>query len=177
MRKFLGILEKVSDITNEGAKFLVGSIMIVMLFSTGLQVLCRYGYGNALSWPEEVNVFLMTWITFVGASIGFKKSEHIGVDMFVNKLSPFFAWTVRLIGHLVTSFIVLLIIHFGLGVAMMNTDVVSDALEIPMVIPRFSLVVGGAMMFVQLLYIVCNDLASYPGLPPQAKTNPKKEGA
>lgn len=164
MKQLLSVLEKVSDITNAGAKYLLMGIIGTMLFSTSLQVLCRYVFSAALSWPEEVNVFFMTWMTFVGSSIALKTSEHISVKLLVNRLSPLLDWGIRLLGNLIISFIVLLIIRYGVVVAMMNTDVVSDALEIPLVIPRFSLVVGGVMMLIQLLYILGKNIASCPWL-------------
>lgn len=53
---------------------------------------------------------------------------------------------------------ILLLIDTGYSVAMMNIDSFSEALEIPLIYPRLSLVVGGVMMLLQMIYIVGRDI-------------------
>lgn len=159
--KGYAVFEKASDATQKAALVLLSVIMLAMVSFTGLQVACRYIVGRALTWPEEINVFFMVWITFVGSSMAIKKSEHIGVDLFVDMLPRALRLCVRFAGHLVMTYIVLLIIINGYKVAMMNTTVFSDALEIPMVLPRMGLAVGGCMMLVQMIWVLATDLREF----------------
>lgn len=151
-------LEAISSAVHKAAAALLAAIMLAMVTFTGLQVGCRYLGSGALSWPEEVNVFFMVWITFIGSSIALKTSEHIGIDLFVSMLPRTLYLTARLLGHLVMTGLLLLVTRFGYKVAMMNTTVVSDALGIPMVIPRMGLVVGGLMMLVQMSWLLITDI-------------------
>lgn len=164
MKYIFNAIKRLSDLTDVVAKYLIMIIMATMLFSTSLQVVCRYVFSAALSWPEEVNVFFMAWITFVGSSIGLKRFEHINVDLIISHLSPAIVWILNLVGHLIMSCIILMIIRYGTIIALMNVDVVSEALEIPLVVPRLSLAVGGVMMFIQMVYILVNDLRACPWL-------------
>jgi TRAP-type transport system small permease protein len=49
-------------------------------------VVARYGFGQAVSWTEEVPRYLLIWISFLGAAVGVLKREHVGFDVLFNKL-------------------------------------------------------------------------------------------
>lgn len=156
--RFMNQLEKLSDWVNITSKVVIVVVMVAMVAFTGFQVFCRYIFNSALSWPEEMNIFFMAWLTFVGSSIALKQSAHIGVDLFINYLPARLRRLVLLIGHVVMFSFILLLIDTGYSVALMNADSFSEALEIPLIYPRMSLVVGGIMMLLQMIYIVCKDI-------------------
>lgn len=157
-------MEKLSDMTATLATMLLGCIMLAMVAFTGVQVGCRYLVGTALSWPEEVNVFFMVWITFIGSSLALKRAEHIGIDLFVEKLPPNISLLVRCFGHLIMTTFITLLIYYGHLVALLNITVVSDALEISMAIPRLGLVAGGLMMLIQMAWLLCHDVQKWRDL-------------
>lgn len=49
-------------------------------------VVARYGFGQAVSWTEEVPRYLLIWISFLGAAVCVLKREHVGFDVLFNKL-------------------------------------------------------------------------------------------
>ncbi len=151
-------LETLSDWVNIASKVIIVVVMVAMVAFTGFQVFCRYIFNSALSWPEEMNIFFMAWLTFVGSSIALKQSAHIGVDLFINYLPARLRRGILLVGHIVMFSFILLLIDTGYSVAMMNIDSFSEALEIPLIYPRLSLVVGGVMMLLQMIYIVGRDI-------------------
>ena len=156
--RFMKRLETLSDWVNIASKVIIGVVMVAMVAFTGFQVFCRYIFNSALSWPEEMNIFFMAWLTFVGSSIALKQSAHIGVDLFINYLPARLRRGILLVGHIVMFSFILLLIDTGYSVAMMNIDSFSEALEIPLIYPRLSLVVGGVMMLLQMIYIVGRDI-------------------
>lgn len=156
-------LDKFSIIINKFAKLLIIILLAIMCTFTVAQIFFRYILNSALTWPEELNVFLMAWITFVGSSIAIKENEHIGISMFVDMLPQKIAFIVRLIGKFVVIYCVFLITKYGYNLALMNLTVTSDALGISMFIPRISLVVGGLMMFYQSFYLIMLDLRDLLG--------------
>ena len=156
--RFMKRLETLSDWVNIASKVIIMVVMVAMVAFTGFQVFCRYIFNSALSWPEEMNIFFMAWLTFVGSSIALKQSAHIGVDLFINYLPARLRRVILLVGHIVMFSFILLLIDTGYSVAMMNIDSFSEALEIPLIYPRLSLVVGGVMMLLQMIYIVGRDI-------------------
>ena len=156
--RFMKRLETLSDWVNIASKVIIVVVMVAMVAFTGFQVFCRYIFNSALSWPEEMNIFFMAWLTFVGSSIALKQSAHIGVDLFINYLPARLRRVILLVGHIVMFSFILLLIDTGYSVAMMNIDSFSEALEIPLIYPGLSLVVGGVMMLLKMIYIVGRDI-------------------
>ena len=158
LTRLTAITARLSAAVTVIAKVLLVCSLLVMVVSTGLQVVCRYVFGAALSWPEEVNVFFMAWITFVGSSVALARGEHMGVNLFVDKLRPRPRAAVRLAGHLFVCAFLLILTGYGFSVALLNVEVYSDALEIPMVWPRLGLTAGGVMMLVQVAHLLLIDV-------------------
>ena len=154
-------LEKFGDkLARVSTAFLV-MLMFVMVIITGLQVFCRYVLNSALSWPEEINVMLMAWITFVGSSIAIHNNSHMGVTFFLEKFPLAFQKVVRLISHCAILLFLIILTVVGYSVALDFTDVFSDALEIPMIYARMSLVIGGVLMLIQLVLIILKDICAF----------------
>lgn len=49
-------------------------------------VIARYGFGQAVSWTEEVPRYLLIWISFLGAASCVLRREHVGFDVLFNAL-------------------------------------------------------------------------------------------
>src|ERR1700741_5177877 len=49
-------------------------------------VVARYGFGQAVSWTEEVPRYLLIWISFLGAAVGVLNRDHVGFDVLFNAL-------------------------------------------------------------------------------------------
>src|SRR5262249_51463895 len=49
-------------------------------------IVARYGFGQAVSWTEEVPRYLLVWISFLAASVGVLRREHVGFDVLFNAL-------------------------------------------------------------------------------------------
>jgi len=163
IEQFYLIMDSLSTIINNVAKLLLVIFLATMCIFTVAQIFFRYVLSSALIWPEELNVFLMAWITFVGSSIAIKEKSHIGVDMFVNLLPKQFGKVIRISSKFVVFYCVILIIKYGLNVAQMNINVFSDALGISMFFPRISLVVGGLMMLFQTFCLIILDFKVFFG--------------
>ena len=49
-------------------------------------IIARYGFGQAVSWTEEVPRYLLIWISFLAAAVGVLKRDHVGFDVLFNAL-------------------------------------------------------------------------------------------
>ena len=43
-------------------------------------IVARYGFGQAVSWTEEVPRYLLIWVSFLGAAVCVLKREHVGFE-------------------------------------------------------------------------------------------------
>lgn len=46
-----------------------------------LQFFTRYVLNDSVAWTEEIARYLLIWLTFVGATISFRRGTHIGVEV------------------------------------------------------------------------------------------------
>jgi len=58
-----------------------GSILVVLW-----GVLSRFVVAVPSRWTEELAIILLTWTALLGAAIGFKNRQHLGVDYVFQKL-------------------------------------------------------------------------------------------
>lgn len=63
------------------------SIIVVMLVvSTAIGVFWRYVLHNPLPWPNELGMFLLLWLAFLGASLANKDDGHYKISILYNAL-------------------------------------------------------------------------------------------
>lgn len=69
-------------------------------------VLSRYLLGRPTVWQTEVSIYLLVFVTFVGAAYGLKHHAHVGVDLIVERLPV----RAQLVVRLVTAFLALVVV-------------------------------------------------------------------
>lgn len=81
------------DLLDRFANFLVAIVrwLCIVLASAlfiivVVAVIARYGFGQAVSWTEEVPRYLLIWISFLAAAVGVLKRDHVGFDVLFNAL-------------------------------------------------------------------------------------------
>ncbi len=89
-----GVL-KLSDAVNWVAEKVCTLFIGLVVVITLIAVFYRYVLNVGLPWPEELSRCMNIWVTFLGASIGFKYSDHVGVEFFTNLLPRKFFWVIR----------------------------------------------------------------------------------
>lgn len=62
-------------------------VLTIAIFTIVIvSVIFRYGFGQAVSWTEEVPRYLLIWVSFLGAAVCVLKREHVGFDVLFNAL-------------------------------------------------------------------------------------------
>lgn len=124
-------------------QWLIRFLEIVVIAVTGIlvldvvwQVFTRYVLRDPSSWTEELATMLLIWVSLLGASVGFIKKSHLGVDYFVNKLKDRARTIVELIVYL-------LITLFSAGILMYGGyKIVSLTLENRQLSPALGIEMG-----------------------------------
>jgi TRAP-type C4-dicarboxylate transport system permease small subunit len=49
-------------------------------------IVFRYGFGQAVSWSEEVPRYLLIWVSFLAGAVCVLRREHVGFDVLFNAL-------------------------------------------------------------------------------------------
>ena len=91
---------------------LVASAMIVLMTSVILlQVICRYFFNNALSWPEELARYAMVWLTFASAPYAYKKGLKVKVTLLTDRIAPRLQKVSNVICNIIVLLRFLLFVH------------------------------------------------------------------
>ena len=145
---FLRCMDLVDKVVREICIFL----MFVMLVLVLLQVVSRYLLPVSLSWTEELARFTMLWLIFLASSHIARKSSYIRVTFIIDRQPD---KVKRILSVIVKTIVLITAAHYTWNCFNVFTTVsvkeVSPTMQMPMVIPRFALVVGLALTFLQAL--------------------------
>jgi TRAP-type C4-dicarboxylate transport system permease small subunit len=83
---FLSLLDRFATLLVAVVRWfciIVASALFIIVVAA---IVARYGFGQAVSWTEEVPRYLLIWISFLGASVGVLHRDHVGFDVLFNAL-------------------------------------------------------------------------------------------
>ena len=67
-------------------EIIAGIFIMITTVLVVINVFLRYFMKTGLYWSEEVATICFVWSVFIGAAASYKRGQHIGVDIIVNKL-------------------------------------------------------------------------------------------
>lgn len=82
---------------------------VALVLATGIMVhgvASRYIFGRPTVWQTETSIYLLVFVTFVGAAYGLKHHAHVGVDLLVERLPV----RSRLAARIVTALLSLVVV-------------------------------------------------------------------
>lgn len=133
------------------------AMVILMTIATTLtftQVIFRYGLNSSLYWAEEVVLYSIITMSFVGASMGVRRHAHIAIEAlhaFVNPAAR--RWLEMIAAGLGIAFgAMLLVLGWQLFTTTLAGTMLSPALRIPMGWVYAPIPIAGALII--LRYIV-----------------------
>ena len=154
INKLIGNLSHVLDRAMVGMVFLIVAAMVIV---TTLQVVFRVAF-NALTWSEELSRYLLVWGTFFGATLAYKRGNHIAVtfiiDFFPSKLRVWF----NVLTYLLSLALFVIVAQQGLNMITMQVFQVSPALQLPMKYVYWSIPVSFGIMIIHTLAGIADEL-------------------
>lgn len=134
-------------------RFVSAILIICMVMINFANVVGRKIFGQAIFWSEEVMLFMLIWLVFLGAVAITYNGAHLRMDLFSARLRA--PWSYAL--NAVTAFLFvaasIFLIKQSLQVVnlMILTGQVSNAANIPMVVLHLSVLIGFSAMVVAIL--------------------------
>jgi TRAP-type C4-dicarboxylate transport system permease small subunit len=94
--------------------YLIAAIsLLILVVVTFMGVIMRYFANNPIIWQEEVQLWCMVWIVFIGASAAVRTGGHIAIDFIVDLMPEKIKTIVEYLGYII--FIAVLIYLFIQG--------------------------------------------------------------
>jgi C4-dicarboxylate transporter DctQ subunit len=138
-------------------RLIIGALMLFALVIEVANVVARYVLRAPFIWAEEILVFVMIWIIFIGIILVSGNQAHLKMDLVAAAFPDRFSRPIALAGELVT-FVVCVIMAYASSQVLITLGSYgqrSVVAEIPMVIPHvavpLSFVVIGLLHFVHFV--------------------------
>jgi TRAP-type C4-dicarboxylate transport system permease small subunit len=158
---FLLSLKKVLDRLLEG---LVMVVMAVLVLDVLWQVFTRLILKDPSTWTEELAVFMLIWVSLLGAAVALGRGAHLGIDYFVGKLPQRMRLATEVLVFLVVAaFSLLVMIGGGIDLVVSNLELgqESPALRVRMGYVYLAVPISG---FFLTLYAVIGLVERLKGL-------------
>jgi C4-dicarboxylate transporter DctQ subunit len=137
----------------------VAFVGAALAFASGLlfvNVVLRYVFLAPISWAEELSLYLVVWIVFIGSSVAVRTRGHIAIDLLPVLLSPANRRRLALaIATLMLIFLATFCYYSGLHVLRVRSSgQVTPVMLGPMWLTYLAMPVGSALMFLRTAQLV-----------------------
>ncbi len=130
------MFRSIKKVLDRSLEVLVMVVVAVLVVDVLWQVFTRFILKNPSTWTEELAIFMLIWVSLLGAAVALNRGAHLGIDYFVGKLSP----KKRLYTEI---FVFLCVSAFSLTVMVIGgIDLVSSTLKLEQVSPALGVRVG-----------------------------------
>jgi TRAP-type C4-dicarboxylate transport system permease small subunit len=122
----------------------IGFVMVIMVFFN----VVMHVAGKDVAFTTELCEFMMVWVSFLGGASAARRGLHMTITEFLDKLS---ISNRRLADGIIQAFclfVLILLVKFGMGIAMANWGNELTVLEWPMAWQYLSLPVGSTAMLI-----------------------------
>ncbi len=161
--KILMVFRKTSTLINRASEWSLFVLGFLMAIITATQVFCRYVLNHSLFWSEELGRMLLVWISFLGATVAYKRKAHIGIDFFVQKLPSGISSKIRTITYLGSLFFFSIMVvcgsRFSLFIKLQQTPALGLSKSIPFSIIPLSGIIFLIHCITFLLEFILEDTA------------------
>jgi TRAP-type C4-dicarboxylate transport system permease small subunit len=83
---FLDALDRFAALLVATVKWVCIVLASALFIIVVAAIVARYGFGQAVSWTEEVPRYLLIWVSFLAAAVGVLQRDHVGFDVLFNAL-------------------------------------------------------------------------------------------
>lgn len=144
---------------------LLASLLVAMALLTFVQIVLRYAFNSGLVWAQEATTYLFGWMVLLGISYGVKTKTHIGVDVWVKKLSPRGQRGVGIAAAAicVAYALILLIAAVRYESVMITLGIDAEDIPVPRWVFLLSLPVGFALLLVRFAQAAWGFVTGRPG--------------
>lgn len=130
------MFKSIKKVLDRSLELLVMVVVAVLVMDVLWQVFTRFILKNPSTWTEELAVFMLIWVSLLGAAVALGRGAHLGIDYFVGKLPA----RIRLYTEV---FVFLCVSLFSFCVMVLGgTDLVVSTLKLQQTSPALQVKVG-----------------------------------
>jgi TRAP-type C4-dicarboxylate transport system permease small subunit len=157
----IALIDGLSRRTNglvEKALFGLGALMVGVVAA---QVFFRYALNHSLFWSEELARYILVWLTFLGATVAYRRGAHPRIDLVTAGRHSRMAKALRIGAHLVAMAFFVLLVIYGTQFAYFVRLQISPALQLPKWIVMLVLPISGLLMLLHALAAIAAEIREH----------------
>ncbi len=151
--------EERTDYLEKSLQGLLILSLIAMLFLVMAQVIMRYVLRSPLRWSEEMARFCFVWMTFLGAGLLAKHSQHMTITFFADRTPPSVQWALAVLNEMLVSLLSVIALVKGTRILQVSWVMLTPALRFPMFFFYVAAPVGLAIIVAYSVRNICLLLA------------------
>ncbi|GHE20523.1 TRAP transporter small permease [Halomonas urumqiensis] len=130
--------------------------MSIATIITSIQVVYRYGFNSSLFWAEEVVIYSIICMSFVGASMGVRHGAHISVDVLNAIASPSVNRWLHIVAAVLGIAFAGFMVFFGFQLFFSTLDrgQLTAALRLPMAWFYLPIGLSGVLLILRYLWVI-----------------------
>ncbi len=152
------VFEKVSRSINNWIEPLLFGLGFSMALIVAIQVFSRYVLNHSLFWSEELARYLLVWLTFLGASVAYRRKAHPSIDVVFVRTSPSVQKLFTILVHLASILLFGIMIFFGFKFSYFVRLQISPALHLPKWIIFSIIPISGFILMIHGLAFLFRDM-------------------
>lgn len=156
------LFDRLSRRTNVVVEQSLLGLGILMIGVVAAQVFFRYVLNHSLFWSEELARYILVWLTFLGATVAYRRGVHPRIDLFTSRLGSRGARAMRISAHLVAMAFLGVLVIYGAQFAYFVRLQISPALQIPKWTIMLVMPISGLIMLLHAAAAVAADLRGRP---------------
>ena len=137
---------------------IAGAMMIVTILLVIVNVITRKLFNYIIIWSEEIATSCFVYSVFIGAAYAYRKHQHVGVDLLVERLPA----GARRVVHLITNALLVIINGY---ITMLSVQFIQSSwikrmpiTKLPSSAVSTALVIGFGLMTIYSLVFFVKDL-------------------
>ena len=173
LENFGNRLDSLSEKADKVTQWFCICVVLVMTAEVLTGVFFRYVLDAPIKWGEELARLMMMWVGLLGIAIALKDGDHMGLEMFVNKLSGRPLAFCNLAANILVGIFLVILLIWGFKVAIAGRGSILPALQIPW---TWSLIAVPVTAVIQIIHVSARMLKeALIIINPQAQINPGPE--
>lgn len=159
----LALLIKTKQLLQRALEWTVTLMMSALVLVVLWQVFTRYALRHPSSWTDELATLLIVWVALLGASVAFARHAHLGVDVFVARVSQRSRIKWEILVYLLIAFFAGVILTYGgarLVALTLMTHQVSPALGVKIGYVYLALPLSGLFILLFCIEAVAERIAN-----------------
>jgi len=156
------VFKTIKKILDRSLELLVMVVVVVLVIDVLWQVFTRFILKNPSTWTEELAVFMLIWVSLLGAAVALGRGAHLGIDYFVGKLPARIRVFTEVFAFLCValfSFTVMILGGVELVVDTLRLEQISPAINVKVGYVYLAVPISGFFLVLYSIIGLCERLA------------------